>query len=209
MIIIASVNVKPLLEVFRHFPADSEDSMDKLLEEQVRLLVSSSGNVPGLVQVTPPHSKGKRGNSAKIQGQNAVSNDIYQVYATPGRVWELMKQYQGIKAANGWWRLWKEDPVKAKRFLELSAPSAIQAMSIGFDGGAAHKAARGNNGRVRGKPRVIVLNELGQLRKYIRLRQKNVGLLAASIPAAIGNKYGKLKGVPAWISRHTLSLIHI
>lgn len=203
--IIATVSVQSLVGVIRQFPGKSGVTMDSFLEEQTRLLISSSGNVPGLVQVTPPHSAGVRGNAAKQQGEAAVAGDIHEVYATPGRVYKLMRSYAGEPAAARWWKLWKNDPAKARLFLQLSAPSAIQAMAIGFDGGAAHATARGRDGRVRGRPRVIVLNELGALKKYVKKKQRNVGLLASSIPAAVGSRYGKLRGVPAWVLRHQAS----
>lgn len=203
--IFASVNVAPIVGILRQFPAQASLTMDKFLEEQTRLLVSSSGKVPGLVQVTPPYGNGAKGNAAKQQGEGAVMRDIYQVYATPGKVYELLRSYAGIPAAARWWKLWKTNPAKAKQFLELSAPGAIQQMAIGFDGGAAHKAARGRNGRVRGKPRVIVLNDLGSLKRYVSKKKKNVGLLASSIPSAIGSRYGTLKGIPSWIMRHKSS----
>jgi hypothetical protein len=41
--------------------------------------------------------------------------------------------------------------------------------------------------------------------RYERFIHKRVGMLAASIVAAYNGKYGPLKGVPAWISRHTSS----
>ncbi len=78
-------------------------------------------------------------------------------------------------------------------------------MSIGWDGGAAHNKARRRDGRVHGRAQVIVLDQLGSLRSYIRKRQKKVGLLAASVPAAVGARYGTLNGVPAWVKRHNSS----
>ncbi len=103
--IIATVNASRILGVIRQFPSTSGVTMDKFLEEQTRLLISSSGNVPGLVQVTPPHSAGVKGSAAKKQGDYAVSGDINQVYATPGRVYGIIMRYAGEPAAARWWKL--------------------------------------------------------------------------------------------------------
>lgn len=204
--ITGTVDIRRLLGVIRQFPGSSNVTMDQFLDEQTRLLVSSSGKVPGLVQVTPPHGNGATGSDAKKQGEGAVMRDIYRVYATPGRVYELMRSYAGEPEAARWWKLWKTEPAKAIRYLQLSAPSAIQQLARGWDGGSAHKAARGRNGRVNGvRPRVIVLNEVGRLRRYVNKKKRNVGLLASSIPAAVGTRYGSLKGVPGWVKRHSSS----
>lgn len=200
--IISKVRVERLTRILREFPSESLNELNPWLDKQVRSLISSSGKVPGLVQVTPPHMAGIRGIAAKKIGENAVNRDVWKVYATPGKVYEMLAKIdKGIAAR--FWALHKQSPREALGWLQNSAPLSIRQMAMGFDGGTAHEKNRRKNGRVTLRtPKVIVMKGLAQVRKYIRKKQRNVGLLASSIPAAAGNRFGKLSGVPGWVSRH-------
>lgn len=201
--IVAEVNVRRMLQVIRQFPSTSNVTMEGFLKDQTRLLISSSGAVPGLVQVSPPFGNGAKGSQAKKQGEAAVAGDIYSVYATPGHVHELIRRHGGARLAAAWWKVWKTNPASARQWLAQNAPGFVKSLPVGWDDGTVHRAARGNDGRVRaGRPRMIVLNELGRLKRYVAKRKRNVGLVAASIPAAAGGRFGQLKGIPAWIARH-------
>lgn len=203
-LITSKVRTQRLAQILRQFPRETTAEVDVWLNKNVRALISSSGKVPGLVQVTPPHSAGIRGPAAKKQGENAVNRDVWKVYATPGKVYALLEKHADTKTAKRWYALYKRSPKEALGWLQNAAPSILLQMSIGWDAGAAHEKARRKNGRVyRTTPAVIVLNGSAQIRKYIKLRQKRVGLLAASIPAAAGNRFGSLNGVPAWVKRHS------
>jgi hypothetical protein len=95
--------------------------------------------------------------------------------------------------------LWKNDKAAAMRWLASNGSWKVRSLVQGWDGGTAHQAARGKNGRVKGSYRVMVTNA-SQVKKYIKTRQRNVGILAASVPTAAGSKFGDLKGVPKWVS---------
>lgn len=197
------VNVATIRRILQDFPREAAEHLDPWFEKQVRTLVSSSGKVPGLVQVTPPYGNGMKSIEAKKQGEAAVTRDIWKVYGSPSRVYELLRSYAGGAAAAKWWKLWKTSPLKAADWLESSSPSAIQSMKLGFDGGGEHQKWRGRNGRVNSeKPKRIVLFDVPEVRRYTKERMKFVGLLASSVPSAVGSRFGKLSGVPAWVSRH-------
>lgn len=203
-LITSKVRMERLSRIVREFPLETRTELDPWLNKQVRSLISSSGKVPGLVQVTPPHSQGVRGMDAKKTGEAAVTRDIWKVYATPRQVFSMLQQTAGVKVARYWWALFKNSPKEAVGWLQNSAPAEIRRMSVGFDGGAAHENARGRNGRVHlRRPSVMVITDTAAVGRYIRKRMKKVGLLAASIPSAAGGRFGKLGGVPAWVSRHS------
>jgi hypothetical protein len=203
-LITSTVRTERLARIVREFPRETAGELDTWLNKNARTLISSSGKIPGLVQVTPPNSEGIRGTAAKKQGENAVSRDIWKVYATPGKIYALINKLADEKTAKRWYLLHKKDPKQALAWLRTSAPSVIRQMAIGWDGGAAHDKSRRKTGRVYlTTPRVIVLNGSAQIRRYIKERQKRVGLLASSIPTAAGSRFGTLNGVPAWVKRHS------
>jgi len=212
MITMSVKRTKQLQSILERFPRESEKETDAWLDKNARALISSSGKVPGLVQVSPPFSEGPKttdaagnvtskrmkGGDAKKQGESAVMRDIWKVYATPSKIYEVLAKADPWKA-KAWYALWKRDKAKSLAFLQKNAPASIRALSLGFDNGAAHIAARGKNGRVKGGYRAIVTSSAA-VKRYVKTRQKNVGTLAASVPKAAGSSFGALKGVPKWIS---------
>lgn len=196
------VNLGRVTTLLQQAPEVARPVMDGLLRESARNLISSSGNVPGLVQVTPPHSQGKAGVAAKRQGENAVMLDVWKVYATPGKIYELIKARGQPYAAASFWRAFKTKDWKQA--------DAIMTNILGrgfdqWDDGAAHMKRRNKRGRVKGKEPSIYLKYPSRVRGYISRRKKNVGLLASTIPARYSGRYGPLRGVPSWISRHSSS----
>ena len=73
--ITAEINIEPLLRRLRSINVHTKAPLQKLVRDQAKLLVSSSGAVPGLVQLTPPF-KGGGGNEAKARGLQAILRDI-------------------------------------------------------------------------------------------------------------------------------------
>ena len=191
-----------LLHSLRAYPRFIEKQAQGLVEKNTRLLVSSSGKVPGLVQVTPPHSDGVKGNKAKKQGESAVMRDVWQVYATPGKLHEMIKRAGQAQAANAFWsHIKRNEFAKAETILKRVLGKGFDS----FDDGAAHMARRNRQGRVSGKRPTVFLRDGRPVEKYIKRRQRNVGLLAASIPSAYSGRFGPLRGVPSWIARHQRS----
>lgn len=201
--ILAKVNLGRILSLIRRAPDIARPVMMKFMHDSARTLISSSGKVPGLVQVTPPHSEGMKGSKAKQQGEKAVTAGVWQVYAGPSKVYELIKAKAGPGPAAGFWKA-----VKQKNW---SQADQIMRRVLGqnldaFDDGAAHAKRRNRRGRVRGGSRPsLFVRDTKPVRGFIARKKRNVGLLAASIPAAYNGRFGPLNGIPAWISRHQSS----
>lgn len=201
------VNVRKELARFKRFGAEGRADLKEFMQRHGRALISSSGKSSGIIQLTPPHSKGKRGNEAKKQGEAAVSSDINKVYGSPGKLFALIKQ-SNPGAANGFWT--------AARAKDWARANEIAMRTVGkqmgdFDDGAAHAQRRNNRGRINGKnPSVFIAQFSGgdlhragpKVRRYIAKRQKNVGLLAAALVVSAELRLAKLAGVPAWVRRH-------
>jgi hypothetical protein len=195
-----------MVDLIRRFPTTQNATMDSFLTDQVRLLVSSSGSVPGLVQVTPPMSSQAKGTAAKKVGEKAVSRDIAQVYVNAGEAWAVLKSLGQDGAAAAFWKAYKARHfTRCNQIIDLIPGVAAHFRLRPFDGGAAHEARRGSNGRVNGRTPSLTVHDPATLKRYVRRKQKNVGLLASALPTAVGSRYGPLKGIPAWVKRHSAS----
>lgn len=190
-----------LLQQIRSHPEFLAKQATVILQKNTRALVSSSGKVPGLVQVTPPHSQVAKGSAAKKRGEAAVLRDVWRVYGTPGKAYEGIKQ-RNPRAAAGFWRAVSNNQWAAA---EAIMQSTLHRSFQSFDDGAEHMQRRNNQGRVSGKRPSLYVKDGKSVRGYLKRRQRNVGLLAAAIPAAYNGRYGALSGVPAWIGRHQRS----
>lgn len=204
----STVDISRLVQKLQRFPAVARQQIDKEFIGSARALVSSSGTIPGLVQVSPPFSQGVRGLAAKKQGEAAVARDIRRVYATDATVFELLQNTKGARTAKQFWYLKKHKPEVIDHWQKTEYKEAIARMSRGFDGGSAHKIrhldARG--GRISGAPSVLLLQgEEKLLDRYVARIQKHVGMLAAAPVAEATTVLGTLKGVPAWVARHTVN----
>jgi hypothetical protein len=203
--ILAKVSLGRIVPLIRQAPQLARPVMRAFIRDSARTLISSSGNVPGLVQVTPP-SQGKANAAAKKTGEAAVMRDVYRVYTTPGKVFELLRAINAPAAAAFWAQAKKKQWSQAQAILDRFPQLPDYARTLrAFDDGAEHRARRGPNGRVRGKTPSMLVADGRWIRRYIREKQKLVGLLAASIPAAYNGRFGPLKGIPAWIARHNQS----
>lgn len=199
--ITAELDMAPLVRKLRQLGHATRQPMEQLVREQARLFVSSSGNVPGMVQVTPPFSAGARGTAAKKRGEARIASDISKIYLTPGRAFSILTR-SNSKMAAGFWRAvslkrWTE----AARLLRVSG-TELAGMSLGsFDGGALHTALRSRaNGRVSLRHARMVVVDEQSLVKYIRAKQAKVGTLASGMNRA-ATALGA-KGVPSWVMRH-------
>jgi hypothetical protein len=205
MIITAKIDALRLLKVLAQFPSQTAAEQNKLLNDNVRLLISSSGNVPGLVQIIPPHSEGVSGTAAKKQGEGAVMRDLSRVYANPGTVYAAMKSIGADGPAAAYWAAWKVKDVSKMQRIADSVPSLPSQFKRhrSFDGGSEHGKRRGRNGRVNGIKPSFVVTDPAALKAYRRRKMKNVGMLASAVPSAYSGRFGALRGVPAWVKRHS------
>lgn len=200
--ITGTVSLGRIIPLIKAAPQIARPVLQTFVRDSARTLISSSGKIPGLVQVTPP-SQGKASTQAKKTAEAAVMRDVYRVYATPGKVYDLLRAINPNAAKAFWSHIQKKRWADAQRILDSfpSLPAYAQTLKA-FDDGAEHRARRGANGRVRGNRPSMLVAEGRWIRRYIRDKQNLVGLLAASIPAAYNGRFGPLKGIPAWIARH-------
>lgn len=203
-IITATIDISREMRVLAQFPAQTVAAKGKLLNDNVRLLISSSGNVPGIMQIMPPNSQGISGTAAKKQGESAVTRDLARVYANPGTVYAAIKATGAKGLAAAYWAAFRRKDTASMQRLAKSAPGLSSNLKDhrSFDDGAEHKKRRGRNGRVNGVRPSFVITTPASLKAYRRRKQKNVGMLASAIPSAYNGRYGALRGVPAWVKRH-------
>lgn len=198
--ITASINVAPLLLKLREVGIASQRPMRQLVIEQSRLLISSSGRVPGIIQVTPPFSQGTSAAQAKKQGERKVRRDIRRVYGLPSDLYAQI-QARNPKAAAAFWA-----KVRAQ---DWDAANVIALRLTGhrlrsFDGGAAHASRRDKRGTVPDQEKSMYIEATvggkSTLEAYINHRLDNVGTLASGFNDAAARLAAR--GVPAWVTRH-------
>lgn len=204
--ITAKLDLAPLFKKLRDTPALLHAELQSKLTSESRLLVSSSGKIPGMVQVTPPFSDGVKGIAAKKQGEAKVAGDIRKAYGTPGDLWRLIRDRAGQPVADNFWAY-----MKLGRWHQANA---IAQKHTGhgldvFDAGAEHRRRRNpRTGRVIGGGRpsdkkfFFAPTQKKAFDAYIKRQSKNVGLTASSLPTAAGARLGAISGIPAWVKRH-------
>lgn len=186
----------------RAYPRFVQDQTQALTRKHARALISSGGVNKGLVQIIPPASLDRSvfGSAAKKQGEAKVMGDIWKVYGTPGDVYAQIKAKDPALAAGYWQAVKRKDWAAANGLARrLGMPQLID---FTRDDGTEHRRRRGADGRVKGKAKTLFVQDARYVRAYIRMRQRNVGMLAAALVRGYSGQYGPLAAVPAWISRH-------
>ncbi len=190
-----------LLRQLRNYPRFIEAQSRVLLHKHARALISSSTKNKGLVQIIPPASLDRKvfNVAAKKQGEAKVMADIWKVYGTPFDVYKMIKA-KNAQAAKGYWAAKSRRDVAAMNGLarRFGVPEVRDFTS---DDGAEHKRRR-VNGQVKGKEKTFFVTNWKYVRAYIKMKQANVGLLAAALVNNYSGQFGPLAGVAAWISRH-------
>lgn len=196
-----SVNAAPLFAKLKKFGLATRQPMNTLVKDQARLFISSSGKVPGMVQLTPPHSAGVRGGAAKKQGEMRTMSDIRKVYMTPGKAWSILRDRNETLAA-GFWRAIKNSRwTEAERIMRESDTELSMMVLRHFDGGQLHKTLRNKTtGRIQQRHASVIVRDPKALKKFIDGSKKNVGIYGSGFNAAALSLGAK--GVPAWITRH-------
>jgi len=197
------VHLGTLLKRLKQVPRDAQRIIETAIDTDAK------GFLKDIVAITPP-SMGKANKESQRRGENAVLSDVWLVYATPAKLYPLIKAYGSPDIARQYWHLLKNKPQLIPQWLDLSAPDAVRQLQSGWDGGLEHQKRRGRNGRVKGnKPTVRITEaDIPKVLAYIKVQQSHVGLLAAGFkPAADALKVS----LPAWIRRHgkTLGSIRI
>ena len=189
----ANVQLGPLLKKLRQVPRETAQIMSKAVTDDAR------GFVKDIMAVTPP-AMGKANVEAKKRGEAAVARDIRKVYATPGKLYEMIQTNAPKLAAPFWAAVKAKDWQRANRLARSANVPEI--IDLGSDDGLVHQSRR-KKGRVTGKQPSAGVQDVRYLKAYIKTMQARVGLLAAGFkPAAL--RLGA--SMPAWISRHSASI---
>ena len=201
--ITASMKIDRLMRDLQQIPGAVDRTLRPWLLKNARATVSSSGKIKGIVQATPPfklNESGDKASTAKARGIAAVQRDIKRVYAGPSALYAIIKQ-RNPAAAAGFWK-----HVKAGRMEEANtiARNTINRELTPFDGGTEHQHRRSKTtGRVKGEEPTAFTTDTKAIDRYIKAKQKMVGLLASSVLAAARSTLGKISAVPAWVNRHS------
>lgn len=194
--------MEALIRKLHATPAQVKKVGDDMVKKHARALISSSGNNGGLMQIVPPASMDRKvfGTRARKQGEGAVMRDIYRVYGTPRHVYDQIKAINRGVAA-GYWQAIKRKDYKAANGLarRLGCP---EVHDFTTDDGAEHKRRREGGGRVIGKKKSFFVTDGRYVLAYLKRKQKNVGMMGAALQILYNGKYGPLKAVPSWMSRH-------
>lgn len=222
--LVATVNTGKITALLHQAPKIVRPEMRRFVQTSARALVSSSGNVPGLVQVTPPAhaADGKLvgASKAKAAGEMSITMDLLGLGRAKG------KRTAGVFVVMA-------DDLLARN-AEIAKNGTVVRLFVKKDGTIygtdrhnyrpkastsemyAHhqRMRRKSDGRVStagGATRDIgrwkfidqmVVSRSAYLR-YERMIHKRVGMMAAGVVAAYNGRFGPLAGVPAYIKRHT------
>jgi hypothetical protein len=192
----ASINIAPLLGNLQALGLGVKQPLQQFVREQGRLYVSSSGNVPGMVQTTPPFSAGTTAAKARKQGEGKVRRDIRRVYGIPSDLYGLIKQRDEKLAGAFWGLLWKGKQVEANQIARRITGYEM----VPFDHGAAHQARRGQDGNVSGKRPSFYVIDPAELEKFITKMMSHVGIYGSGFNAAAAELGAK--GVPKFMLDH-------
>lgn len=196
------VDIRRLIEKVIRIPGALQRELKPLVWQEGRLFLKGSGSIPGIVDITPPGSKGVRGGKAKKQGESAVARDIYRIYATVNQVYDSIARTDKA-AASAFWFLMKEGNTKdaGEIMRNFAANSGLAGTSsfAKFDGGTLHQRFRGRRGTI-GRNRVtVIVTNARDLQSYVKKMQARVGLLASGWGTAAARVGVTL---PGWVTRH-------
>lgn len=191
--ITASVQLGSLLKKLRQVPREAGQIIAKAIE------VDARGFIKDIVAITPP-AMGKANVAAKKRGEAAVARDIRRVYATPGKLYEMIRAKDTRLAAAFWAAVQKKDWNRSSSIARSAGvPDLIDFAS---DDGAAHQSRR-RHGKVTSTRPSFGVRDQRYLAAYIKQQQSRVGLLSAGFKAGAE----KLRvSLPAWVSRHAASI---
>jgi hypothetical protein len=140
-----------------------------------------------------------------LKMERLVKSDIHRAYAGPSDVFRDIRQMGDEETAKAFWAFYQTGKYKrAEKIMQAKAPAFAGLKIQPFDGGSAHKAARGARGHVvkNAKPSFVIKDgsKKGKLSRYIANKQANVGMVKAGWVAA-WRDLGRVREVPKWVSR--------
>ena len=136
-----------------------------------------------------------------IKMERAVVGDVSRAYASMSKIY-LDIRNRDPEGAEAFWYFQKIGKyATAQKIMAADSPTYSDLKIQPFDGGAAHKAARGARGHVpKGARPAFAVKNPGKLAKYIAGKQANVGMVKAGWLAA-WRDLGRVRDVPQWVRR--------
>ncbi len=135
---------------------------------------------------------------AQALGVVATTRDIYRVYLTPGAAFKLISDTNLAKA---YWQAVKANAIDRVKKLLSKSGGILTAPFQEFDGGAAHRQLRNNQGRIPASQKpVMIVKDPQKLKSYVVSEIKKVGFGKGGW-AACARALGGTRGIPGWISR--------
>lgn len=184
------VNVASTIAKLDRLGPEARVATKDWMRKQGRLLISSSGKVPGLVQVTQPMNANAKGAKALAIGKRAIDRDLARVFA-PVKI----KGRRKITQVFG---------------QQMKRPKFVQTKEMHPDVDAIHSARfkrktdkGGKMTRGRAQAYYVDVKKLEATRKRLHAR---VGRLASAVVGAGERALGPLNGVPAFVRRHSSNL---
>lgn len=199
--ITAHVDFSRGLAKLRRIPPITGQTMQVVISKAAREFISSGGKTPGMVQVTPPASKGVVGKKAELQGRGAINRDVNLIYATAAAAFESIKQHDAELAALFWMHIQEGDFDRAESVLQFASDGKLRSARVVASATAAIHAnlKRGKRRIAPGQRFVQVVKSAKSIEQIKRGLYARVGLLAAGFnPAA--QRLGI--SLPRWIARH-------
>jgi len=180
-----TVNIERAVNKLRQLATELHRPLRDVLDSEARNVAIE------FAKFTQPFGTGE---AAKSAGEKAVVRDIYKVYATPGKAWA---DINNNAAAGAFWRAFKQDNIdEAQRILNEFGNSLRGCLIEGFDGGAAHKAARNEKtGRVNQRRPSIVVREPKLLQRYVEEEIRHVGTAKGAWADVARQISGSIRGL--------------
>jgi len=210
------VDVSKTLARFRKAGPQGRVHLVEFMRKHGRALISSSGKTPGIVQLTPPFSKGKRGALAKKQGEQAITNDLLGKGRTGQRSGGAFVVMSDTLLANAHFNKTENVRIFARKNGDVYGTDRrhFRPKASTSEMHAHHQSLRGRNGRVIkaggftrdiGRWKFIDQMVVGvaAFKRYQKTVHAKVGIMASAIvgPAELAMG-GVLAGIPAWVRRH-------
>lgn len=137
--------------------------------------------------------------------ESMVRGEVHSVYRSQSQAYDAIHT-NNPKAAKAFWSAVNgaKKVRQAEALLRKYGGIYAGLLFVPFDGGAAHRAARGADGKVkRGQGAVMVVRKTGKkdmLTRYVDNRVNNVGMAKAGWHE-VWKDLGNVKGVPQWVAR--------
>lgn len=183
--ITASLDLGPLLRSIDAAAKLTDTSMETLIRQQARLFIFNSGNTPGIINLLPPFSAGRKGKEGLAQGKNKIDSDLAGIFAPVS-----IKGQRLIKTVFG--RPMKEPVYTPTKETWPDVQAVYDTRNARRHGG---RLTRGQKGAF-----YVDRSKLMAVRKKL---YSHIGWAAAAWYRASLEAGLNTPGIPAWIKRHS------